>query len=103
MSEEGVKVDGKNMDDDDDITSSAVAAAKTTTTEAIHDVMNNNLKYEEERVVENMNENDDEVKEVEVMRITMSIPALSSLPLESANTTTTPEGNKNFLSFCIIM
>lgn len=95
--------------DDDNITSFGTAALKARTTQssttrmteakAIHDdVMNNNLNVEEK-----LNENEG-MEEVEVMRITMSIPAMSTLPLESANTTTTtPEGNKKFLSFCIIM
>lgn len=92
---EGVKVE--NMDKDDitssDITTGVAATTTTTTmmTEAIHDVMNNDL--EEER---KMNEEANE-EEVEVIRITMSIPELSSLPLESANTTSTPEGNFFFV------
>lgn len=88
---EGVKVE--NMDNND-ITSSdintVVATTSTTTmmTEAIHDVMNNDLKEERK-----MNENEEaNEEEVEVITITMSIPELSSLPLESVNTTSTPEG-----------
>ena len=85
----------ENMDKDD-ITSSditTVATAPTTTmTEAIHDEMNNDLK-EEEKMNEEANE-----EEVEVIRITMSIPELSSLPLQSTNTTSTPEGKFFFCS-----
>lgn len=84
----------ENMDDDDitssDITTATRTTTMTTMTEAIHDVMNNNLKKER-----SMNENEeanDEV-ELEVIRITMSIPELSSLPLENVNTTSIPEGN----------
>lgn len=84
---EGAKVDVENMDD---ISSSAMATT-TTMTEAIHEVMNNILKEERDE----MNENEEANEEEEVMRITMSIPALLSLPLESTNTATTPEGNKN--------